>query len=219
MIARLWRGRVPAARGREYEEYQREVGPPGYRAIPGNRGIFMLGRHRGEEVEIAMLTLWESWDAVRAFAGEPVDRARYYERDRDFLIDPPERVEHFDVVAADGTRAGGSIVRLWRATTEPGRKEEALRREAEIGMPFYRRSAGNRGLFLLSRDVGQRHEIAMLSLWDSLDSIRGLVGNPPDRANYDEYLRRGLDYLIDLPERVEHFELLVQENFEEVSPC
>ncbi len=100
MIARLWRGRVPAARADEYREYQREVGPPNYRAVPGNLGVFMLGRELGDEYEVSMLTLWDSWEAIRAFAGDPVDRARYYESDFEFLIDPPEKVEHFEVLEA-----------------------------------------------------------------------------------------------------------------------
>lgn len=100
MIIRLWRGRVAAERAAEYRAYQSEVGPPNYREVPGNLGVYMMGRELGEQYEIAMLTLWESWEAIRAFAGEPVDRARYYERDFDFLIDPPETVEHFEVLEA-----------------------------------------------------------------------------------------------------------------------
>ena len=105
VIMRLWRGRVPLNRAQEYEEYQREVGPPGYRAVPGNRGIFMLGQRHGEQYEIAMLTLWESWEAIRAFAGEPVDKAKYYDRELEFLIDPPEKVEHFEVLEMDNLTA------------------------------------------------------------------------------------------------------------------
>lgn len=99
MIVRLWRGRVPADRAEEYKAYQEEVGPPGYARIPGNLGVYMIGREQGSEYEIAMLTFWDSVESVRAFAGEPVDKARYYERDFEFLIDPPETVEHFEVLS------------------------------------------------------------------------------------------------------------------------
>lgn len=100
MIVRLWRGRVPAAKAAEYVEYQKEVGPPGYRKVPGNLGIYLLGRDLGEHYEVAFLTLWESWDAIREFAGEPIEKATYYERDFEFLVDPPEEVEHFEVLEA-----------------------------------------------------------------------------------------------------------------------
>ena len=72
--------------------------------------------------------------------------------------------------------------------------------------------------YLLSRELGDRHEVAMLSLWDSLSSIREFAGDPPDRANYDEYLRLGHDYLIDLPDRVDHFDVLEVENLDTQSP-
>ena len=101
MILRLWRGRVPTERADEYTDYQRQVGPPNYRKISGNQGVLMLGRELGDEYEVAMVTLWSSWEAVEAFAGQPVDAARYYERDFDFLIEPPEKVEHFEVLESD----------------------------------------------------------------------------------------------------------------------
>jgi len=99
MIVRLWRGRVPRERAEEYTAYQEEVGPPGYAKVPGNLGIYLIGREKGDEYEIAMLTFWDSMDSVRAFAGEPVDKAKYYARDFEFLIDPPEKVEHFEVLS------------------------------------------------------------------------------------------------------------------------
>lgn len=109
MIVRLWRGVVPAAKAAEYIEYQREVGPPGYREIEGNLGVYVLGRDLGETYEVSMLTFWESWDAIRAFAGEPIDKAVYYEHDIEYLIDPPERVEHFEVLEAVSDGARGPV--------------------------------------------------------------------------------------------------------------
>ena len=100
MIVRLWKGRVSSERAEEYRRYQEEVGPPGYVQTPGNLGVYVLGRSLGDEYEIAMLTFWDSLEAIRAFAGEPVDKAKYYERDFDFLIDPPELVDHYEVLLA-----------------------------------------------------------------------------------------------------------------------
>jgi len=98
MIVRLWKGRVPVGRADEYLQYQEEVGPPNYAKVPGVRGIYLLGRELGDEYEVALLTFWDSLDAIRGFAGDPVDRARYYERDFSFLIDPPETVDHYEVL-------------------------------------------------------------------------------------------------------------------------
>ena len=104
MIVRLWRGRVAASRATEYRAYQEEVGPPNYRTVSGIRRIYMLGRELGAQVEVAMLTFWESREAIRAFAGEPIDRANYDEyrrRGLDYLIELPETVEHFDILVRE----------------------------------------------------------------------------------------------------------------------
>jgi heme-degrading monooxygenase HmoA len=206
---------VAAERAAEYRAYQEEVGPPGYRPVAGIRRIYMLGRDLGGEYEIAMLTFWDSLAAVRAFAGDPVDRARYYERDFDFLIDPPEKVEHFEVLtAADVAPEPGErerIVRLWRGRTPAARREEATRWETALGVPGYLAVPGNAGVFQLGRDLGGEYELAMLTLWESWAAVSAFAGDPVDRASYDDYRRRGLDYLSHAPDAVEHFQVLVRE--------
>ncbi len=98
MIVRIWRGRIPRPKLDEYAVYMEETGLKAYAATPGNQGAWMLSQDHGDEVEVAMLTFWESWDAIRAFAGEPLDRAVYYGRDREFLTRLDEKVEHFEVL-------------------------------------------------------------------------------------------------------------------------
>ena len=98
MIVRIWRGPIPSAKLDDYVAYMEETGLKEYAATPGNQGAFMLGQARGEETEVAMLTFWESWEAIRAFAGEELDRAVYYDRDREFLTRFDEKVEHFEVL-------------------------------------------------------------------------------------------------------------------------
>ena len=108
MIVRIWRGPIPRAKLDEYAAYMAEMGLKEYVATPGNQGVFMLAQAQGEqngsaqdggeEIEVAMLTFWESWDAIRAFAGEPLDRAVYYPRDREFLTRFDEKVEHCEVL-------------------------------------------------------------------------------------------------------------------------
>jgi heme-degrading monooxygenase HmoA len=98
MIARVWKGPVPKARKDEYATYMEETGLKDYAATPGNRGAWMLAQDKGDEVEFTMLTFWDSWDAIRAFAGDELDRAVYYDKDRAFLTRLDEKVEHFEVL-------------------------------------------------------------------------------------------------------------------------
>jgi heme-degrading monooxygenase HmoA len=65
------------------------------------------------------------------------------------------------------------------------------------------RVAGNRGIYVLGRDVTRGYEFALLTLWESTDAAREFAGEPIDRAYYGDYHRRGLDYLIEMPPTVE----------------
>ena len=73
MIARLWRGAVRSQDGEEYANYMRKTGVAAYAATAGNRGVWMLRRDTGELTEFVMFTLWDSLEAVKAFAGEEYD--------------------------------------------------------------------------------------------------------------------------------------------------
>ena len=41
---------------------------------------------------------WDSWDAIRAFAGPEPSKAVYYPEDREFLLALDPNVEHFEVL-------------------------------------------------------------------------------------------------------------------------
>src|SRR5262245_22290308 len=100
MIARTWHGRVPAARADAYDEYLRKTGVADCRATPGNRGVIVLRRTEGEVTHFLFTSLWDSYDAIRAFAGDDPERARYYPEDDDFLIDKEPSVTHYEVLTA-----------------------------------------------------------------------------------------------------------------------
>jgi heme-degrading monooxygenase HmoA len=98
MIARMWQGRIRASDVDEYRSYIAGTGLADYRATPGNRGAEMLTRIDGPIAHVITLSFWDSVESIRTFAGDDVTRARYYPQDAKFLLDFPERVEHFDVL-------------------------------------------------------------------------------------------------------------------------
>ncbi len=69
MIARTWRGWTAAADADRYVEYLLQTGVKEYRETPGNRGVFMLRRISDDRAEFLLVTLWDSMEAVREFAG------------------------------------------------------------------------------------------------------------------------------------------------------
>ena len=99
MIARIWRGAVRRHDGDAYAEYMRKTGVADYARTPGNRGVWMLRRDVDERTEFAMFTLWDSLEAVKAFAGEDYETAVFYPEDERFLIERDLQAAHFDVDA------------------------------------------------------------------------------------------------------------------------
>jgi heme-degrading monooxygenase HmoA len=97
VIARIWKGAVRKEDGDEYGRYIKETGLAGYAETPGNRGAWMLRRDVGERTEFVTFTLWESLDAVRAFAGDDYETAVYYPEDDRYLVERDVKCAHYEV--------------------------------------------------------------------------------------------------------------------------
>jgi heme-degrading monooxygenase HmoA len=97
MIARMWKGAVKRADGDAYEQYVNDTGIAAYAATAGNRGAWMLRRDRGELTEFLTFSLWDSLDAVKAFAGEDYETAVFYPEDDRFLVERDLKSEHYEV--------------------------------------------------------------------------------------------------------------------------
>lgn len=104
MIARTWHGRVPAEKADTYYAYLLRTGLSDYASTPGNRGVHVLRRTEGGVTHFLLLTFWESLDAIKAFAGQDYERARYYGEDDDYLLEREPLVMHYDVLDAGSAR-------------------------------------------------------------------------------------------------------------------
>jgi heme-degrading monooxygenase HmoA len=97
MIARIWRGAVRSADADEYADYIAGTGLAEYEQTPGNRGAWMLTRDVGGRTEVMTFSLWDSLDAVKAFAGDDYETAVYYTEDDRFLVERDDNCAHYDV--------------------------------------------------------------------------------------------------------------------------
>jgi len=97
VVARIWRGAVRAADADEYAHYMRRTGVAGYVSTPGNRGAWMLRRDVDDRTEFVMFTLWDSLEAVKAFAGDDYERAVFYPEDDRYLIERDRTSSHYEV--------------------------------------------------------------------------------------------------------------------------
>ena len=98
MIARIWKGETPESKADQYFDFLKATGIKDYRETKGNQGVLVLRRKRKERAEFFLLTLWESWDAIRQFAGDDVEKAFYYPEDPEYLLSMEPKVEHYEVL-------------------------------------------------------------------------------------------------------------------------
>ncbi len=98
MIVRMWRGRASLSRAGQYEKFLKETAYPDYGDVEGNRGWLLVRREIDGAVEFMFVSLWESMDALRRYAGDDIERPKYYPEDRAALLELPDRADHYEVV-------------------------------------------------------------------------------------------------------------------------
>jgi heme-degrading monooxygenase HmoA len=105
MILRMWRGQSTVEKADEYVQHATKNVFPALSAIEGYRGAYLLRRTHGETIEFAVLTLWESMEAIREFAGTPPDRAVVEPEARAALSSFDDSVAHFEIVIGPEVKA------------------------------------------------------------------------------------------------------------------
>jgi heme-degrading monooxygenase HmoA len=98
MIVRMWHGRVPTAKAAAYREFVKGRAIPDYQSVPGNLSVHILERAEGDVTHFITLTFWTGLEAIKGFAGDDVEAAKYYPEDQDFLLEFEPTVVHYEVV-------------------------------------------------------------------------------------------------------------------------
>jgi heme-degrading monooxygenase HmoA len=97
------------------------------------------------------------------------------------------------------------IARMWRGWVRTEDSDVYVDYVERTGMSEYRRTPGNRGAHMLTRDLDDgRTEIVTLSFWDSRDVIVGFAGDDISRAVFYPEDDR---YPVDRETTVTHFEV------------
>ena len=100
MVVRMWHGRVPTEKAARYREFLNARAIPDYRSVAGNISVHILERPEGPVTHFVTLTFWESMTAIRGFAGDDIDVAKYYPEDREFLLEYEPTVVHYEVAGS-----------------------------------------------------------------------------------------------------------------------
>lgn len=96
-IARLWHGAVPEEKADEYYQYLIDTGIKDYQSTDGFCDLYLLRRNQTGHMHFLLLTIWDSYESIKKFAGNDIDRARYYPKDKEYLLELEPFVEHYEI--------------------------------------------------------------------------------------------------------------------------
>jgi heme-degrading monooxygenase HmoA len=102
MIVRAWNGYASVRNADAYPKHLLETVRPRLERLAGFRGLYLLRRAGRDEVQYQVLTLWDSMQAIRAFAGDQPSQAVVEPEAQEALVRFDSQVSHFDVLAAPG---------------------------------------------------------------------------------------------------------------------
>ena len=99
MIARIWHGRARPEHADSYEALLKPEVLPGIGKVEGYKGSYLMRREVGDEVEFITIILWDSIDAVRAFAGPDYETSIIPEERRKYLSQHDAKAAHYEIVS------------------------------------------------------------------------------------------------------------------------
>src|SRR4051794_3863852 len=97
MIVRIWRGFAGRDGADAYHRHATETVFPSLKAIPGHVGAYLLRRDSAGRVEYLAVTLWDSIDAIKQFAGDTPDVAVVEPEARAVLAEFDDFVSPYEV--------------------------------------------------------------------------------------------------------------------------
>ena len=106
MILRIWRAYADTLSADRYPRHLLGKVRPELEKIAGFRGLLLVTRQHGDEVEYIVQTLWDSMDSVRTFAGPNPDRAVVEPAAAAMLVRFDETVDHYEVLSAPMSMKG-----------------------------------------------------------------------------------------------------------------
>jgi heme-degrading monooxygenase HmoA len=96
------------------------------------------------------------------------------------------------------------IARIWKGATKRADGDAYAEYMGSTGIAGYRSTPGNRAAVMLRRDVEDRSEFLMLSLWESMEAVVSFAGEEPETAVFYPEDDR---FLIDRDLTVTHYEV------------
>ncbi len=100
MIARQWIGETLESNADVYGKYLEETGVKEIKDTKGNLGVWLMRRVHEGRAEFVVISLWDTLESIKAFAGPEYERAVYYPEDQEFLLKLDPLVTHYNVLVS-----------------------------------------------------------------------------------------------------------------------
>lgn len=102
MVTRIWRATSSVEGARSYAGHFKSHVLPELKTLSGYKGAYLLNRETPKGVDITVITLWQSLEAIVRFAGQEITRAVVAEEAQRVLLSYDREVTHCEVVTSDG---------------------------------------------------------------------------------------------------------------------
>ncbi len=97
------------------------------------------------------------------------------------------------------------IARIWHGRVPSEKADAYYDMLMRTGIPDYRATQGNRGVYVLRRTEGDVTHYTLISFWESLDAIKRFAGEDYERAHY---YPEDDEFLLEKEPRVVHHEVM-----------
>jgi Uncharacterized protein conserved in bacteria len=96
MITRIWHGRTKSGYADQYSKFLTGSGTREYLDVPENISVKVWRKLDGDVCHFWTVTEWPTIEAIKKFAGEDYEKAKYYPEDSGMLLEFEETVAHYE---------------------------------------------------------------------------------------------------------------------------
>jgi heme-degrading monooxygenase HmoA len=98
MIARFWHASTTREKADAFQEVLRGIVKKRNEIVSGYRGIYLLSKERDAKIEFVIVTMWDSIESIREFAGTVDEVAVVPAEIEPFLLTFDRHTSHYQVL-------------------------------------------------------------------------------------------------------------------------
>ena len=93
----LWHGEVAIDQADEYEQFMIDRAAPDYASVDGLLKLYFQRRDEDDIAHFLLVTIWDSLESIKKFAGARPELAKYYPEDDNFLLEKEKYTSMYDI--------------------------------------------------------------------------------------------------------------------------